>query len=309
MNKASQNNLSTGEITAGKPPYNEPQDSSRETPSGPEAGNARSLLRRKRLKGEEVGRALLCSLVHDYEQRDSESPKPLFTQDDLTRMVAALPSEYERRIYADYVDLHDSLLSLFREAQGQLQQLQHGLHRLSSRISIAEVIGKLDSLLTPISQNTLDPAVASLPRDVHSILTDDFRSILDSKELQAELQSGRDRMVRPAYVWLVGYNATLSVFADGLSMPDLQALQIPLESVRSEAETYDIMIVRCMHERLDAEDARALRRICPPLSLEKIQPDADVMELLTREVKAAGPIGCNAYVAPAAIMAGRLEEE
>lgn len=301
MAKINHNNLSPSEVTDEKSP--------RESLPGPEMSSARSLLRRKRLKGEEVGRALLHSLVHDYEQRDSELPKSLFTQDDLTRMVAALPSEYERRIYADYVELHDSLISLFREAQGQLQQLQHGLYRLSSRISLAEQIGKLNNLLEPISQNTLDPAVAALPREVHGIFTEDFQTILDSEEVQAELQSGRDRMVRPAYIWLVGYNATLSVLAEGLALPELRVLQIPLNFVQSQAKAYDTMVVRCINERLERENAQAFQRICQPLALEKIQPDAEAVEILTQEVKVVGPVGCNAYVAPAAIMAGRVEEK
>lgn len=266
-----------------------------------------ALLRRKKLRGEEVGKALLWSLVSDYEQRNQPNPTPLLTQAHLDRMEAALPSEYERAKYEDYVQLHDALLDLFREAQGQTQQLQHGLYRLCARIQMAELIWKLDDMLEPISQNTLDPAVAALPHEVHGIFTEDFRAILDREDLREELASGRNQMVRPAYTFLAGYNATLSALAGGLDMPELRTLQVPLEAVRSQAAGYDAMIARC-EDLLPDRDAQALLRICPPLALEKIQPFPETVQALTAKVEALGPAGCALRVAPLLVMSGPMEE-
>ena len=65
-----------------------------------------NLLRRKKLKGEEIGRILLLSFIADYKHRGETKYLPLFTQQQLNRMVSALPSDHERQIYAEYVDLY-----------------------------------------------------------------------------------------------------------------------------------------------------------------------------------------------------------
>lgn len=288
------------------PKHHDPNTPTERLSNAPRARIA-ALLRRKKLRGEEVGKALLWSLISDYEQRDSPSFTQLLSQADLEHMEAALPSAYERARYEEYVQLRNNLLQLFQEAQGQLQQLHHAMFRLTSRVSMAELIWKLDDMLVPISQNTLDPAVAALPHEVHGIFTEDFRALLDRKDLQEELQSGRDKMVHPAYRYLIGYNTTLSLLADGLSLPELCALQIPLESVRSQAEAYDKMVIRCA-SLLPEADAKAFRRLCPPLALEEIQPHAETVLAFTDKVKTEGPGGLLSSMGPFLVMVHPMEE-
>lgn len=243
--------------------------------------DARNLLRRKKLSGSEVGRALLASLVHDYRQRTEEAPAPLFTQEDLGRMVSLLPSEYERRIYAEYAELYDGLLSMFREAQGLLQQVQHGLFRLLSRMERDRLLSRLLALVEPLAEHTLDPEVAALPGRVDALFAGDA---CDREELLA----ARNQLVLPAFRRLVGYNAVLSALGKGMDMPDLLVLQIPLEVVRSDAAAYDILVSENL-STLSAADAHALQEVCPPLALEAVQPDQGGIRKLADNLHEHGP--------------------
>ena len=199
---------------------------------------ARALLRRKKLKGEEVGRALLLSFVTDYEQRDSGHAKALFTQQELGQMVAALPSEHERRIYAGFVSLYDDLDAMFAKAQGLLQQLQHGLFRMQARVEKLHLRARLMALVTPLAEHTLDPEVAALPERVDALFIEE-----PSAGDQAELLAARDQLVLPAFRQLQAYNAVLDALAGGMDIPELRVLKISLEVVRFGAKTYDTLIV------------------------------------------------------------------
>lgn len=252
-----------------------------------------ALLRRKKLKGEEVGQALLLSLVSDYRQRNLENPDPLFTQSDLQQMEAALPSDYERALYADYIALRNNLLSLFRQAQGQLQQLTHGLFRLSTYVSLADRVRLLQLRVAPLTGLDGDP---KLPEDLRRLFPEDFEDLLRNPERQAELLLGRSGMVLPAYAALAGYNAMVGIFAEGLPLPELQTLCIQLELVRSQADGYDRMVAESIAAQ-QKEYSILLWAILPPLSLEQIQPDAESIRILTERVRENGPGGCDAFVA------------
>lgn len=253
--------------------------------------NPTNLIRRKKLKGDELGRALLLSLVHDYYQRESEAPSPLFSQDDLERMEKSLSSEYDRSRYSGYVELHKSLLQLFRDAQGQLQQLQHGLYRLNSSLTLAERVLHLQKLLKPLVETSQYPEFKILPETIHALFPEDFSGMLENVTLQNELRAARDLMVLPAYSWLTGYNTMLDIFAQGLPLKELCALRIELNIIRSIKPDYDTLLTKGL-AILPANDAQALRSILKPLALEKINPDHSLVQFYIKNVQTNGPSGC-----------------
>lgn len=245
----------------------------------------RALLRRKKLKGEEVGRALLESLVHDYHQRGNPKSNALFTQQELTQMVAMLPSEYERGIYSTYACLYDELVSLFRQSQGMLQQLQHGLFRLTVRIDTAN---RVEQLVCGLTIDVPVKARDELASQIHTYFIEDFESIAKRPELRKELRAARDELVLPAYTWLIGYNAMLDIYAKGVSIPLLHTLRALVETVWAEAESYDIKVAACI-DRLPGGQAQALRDACPPLGLGDIQAHADFTALYLESIEKNGP--------------------
>lgn len=249
-----------------------------------EAGTAR-LLRRKKLTGEDLGRALLLSFVHDFRHREEADAAPLFTQEQLEQMVSCLPSEYERDIYRQFAAVYEDLIALFRQAQGLVQQLMHGLCRLSNRVSLAEKVLLLERRVSKLSGLDGDPA---LPDDIHALFPEDFEGILTSPALQTELRSSRDLLTLPAYAELTAYNAMLETLARGLALPELLELCSPLEDVRAEAATYDILLARC-YAALPPEESTAFRGLCLPLALESIQPDEEAMARFIGQLKVTGP--------------------
>lgn len=191
---------------------------------------ARNLLRRKKLRGDELGRALLLSFVMDYQQRDAPASQPLFTQQELTLLVAALPSEWERRRYAGYGDLYHELSGLYTYSQGQVQQLENGMGRLFFFLSLSHRLYVLQRAL-PQSKpyiETIFPESLGHPQEGE-------RYALDSRAL-------REKVLIPAYRWLLGYNKVLSLLAQIVSLPALNLLAVEMQPYQEDAGTHDSVL-------------------------------------------------------------------
>lgn len=247
--------------------------------------NTANLLRRKKLKGDELGRALLLSFVHDFRQRNADQSTPLFTQAQLQQLVARLPSEYERDIYQQYAAIYEQVVGLFQQAQGMLQQLLHGLYRLTTRVALAEKVLLLQRRVRKLTGLDGDP---TLPEDIHTLFPEDFEGILSNPTLQAELHSARNLLVLPSYADLIAYNAMLETLGKGLSVPELRELATPLESVRADGDAYDAMLRRCYDALPNAESA-AFRALCGPLALSDIQPDPEAQARFIQQLQDTGP--------------------
>lgn len=97
-----------------------------------------SLLNKTTWKGEEVGRAVILSFIHDYENRGNPKAKPLFTQADMNRMSNGLASDYDGKVYNQYVTLHNGIVEEYNRAQGLYQQAQNGYYRMLIRLTGAQ---------------------------------------------------------------------------------------------------------------------------------------------------------------------------
>lgn len=97
----------------------------------------RRMLRKKSWTGREVGQAIVCTFLDDYQHRDRPRRNPLFTQEEIDRMVLGLKNEQERQAYARYVQLYHGLMEEFNRSQALVQQAQHGQQRIAGRLSAA----------------------------------------------------------------------------------------------------------------------------------------------------------------------------
>lgn len=88
--------------------------------------NLDTLLKKKRVKGEELGRAIVMNLVHDLKHGPNQ---PLFSQDDLQRMQSSLEDSHEIEVYGMYVDLYNGIMLQHWRAQASKQQAYHGYYK------------------------------------------------------------------------------------------------------------------------------------------------------------------------------------
>lgn len=92
--------------------------------------NINKLLSKKGYTGEEVGRALIASLMNDLQYReDGETAKPLFTEGEFSRMENSLEGERDFTAYGLYIEIHNSILQARERLFGQVQQFYHGYYR------------------------------------------------------------------------------------------------------------------------------------------------------------------------------------
>ncbi len=100
--------------------------------------NINKLLKKNTWTGEEVGRALLASLVYDakhYVFSKDEDYKPLFTQEDFNRMIGSLHGEQNREVYSVFLELHNSIKETYNRAMMYPQVFYHGYYRFSNIVS------------------------------------------------------------------------------------------------------------------------------------------------------------------------------
>ena len=77
--------------------------------------------------GEEVGRILIKSFLHDMGAEDREDR--LFTQEDFDIMVRGLKNPADIQTYNVFVAIRNALLAAYSQAQGYFQQLCNGFYR------------------------------------------------------------------------------------------------------------------------------------------------------------------------------------
>lgn len=91
--------------------------------------NIKSLLKRKRWEGAEVGKALVSSIIHDIRYQNKEGYKPLFSQADYDKMESSLITDRDRERYGVYRALYDGIIDQFNKMQATQQQFNHGYYR------------------------------------------------------------------------------------------------------------------------------------------------------------------------------------
>ena len=86
--------------------------------------NTNKLLSQSTWKGKEVGKAVLLTLVE--LNKPNASTKPLFSKEDIRKMVKGLANEHERSIYNRYIELNNAIIDMSMITEGYIQQAYHG---------------------------------------------------------------------------------------------------------------------------------------------------------------------------------------
>lgn len=148
--------------------------------------NITSLLRRKRLSGREVGRALLATLAYDME-RKGKPHKPLFTSDDIQSMESKLTSRASIEEYAVYRSIYLSIIDHHNKGQAMEQQFFNGYYRALMTLHAARAsenwenrITNFPCIMTPKQYKREAAAVVQFLKSRKDSLYSVFFTVLDS---------------------------------------------------------------------------------------------------------------------------------
>ena len=92
------------------------------------ANSIKSLLSKKGWTGEEVGKALIASLLNDIRYQGQEHEQ-LFTQADFDKMESSLSTDRDYLAYGVYRDIYSSIVDTYNRGQGLYQQFYNGYYR------------------------------------------------------------------------------------------------------------------------------------------------------------------------------------
>ena len=93
------------------------------------AKSINSLLAKKGWTGEEVGKALVASLLNDIRNQGKGEYEPLFSQADFDEMESSLRTDKDFLAYGVYRDIYSSIVDTFNRGQGLYQQFYNGYYR------------------------------------------------------------------------------------------------------------------------------------------------------------------------------------
>lgn len=92
------------------------------------ANSIKSLLSKKGWTGEEVGKALIASLLNDIRYQGQEH-ELLFTQADFDKMESSLSTDRDYLAYGVYRDIYNSIVDTYNRGLGLYQQFYNGYYR------------------------------------------------------------------------------------------------------------------------------------------------------------------------------------
>lgn len=93
------------------------------------AKSINSLLAKKGWTGEEVGKALIASLLNDIRNQGKADYEQLFSQADFDKMESSLKTDRDFLAYGVYRDIYSSIVDTFNRGQGLYQQFYNGYYR------------------------------------------------------------------------------------------------------------------------------------------------------------------------------------
>lgn len=152
------------------------------------------LLSKKGYTGEEVGKALIASLMNDLQYReDGETAKPLFSKGEFSRMENSLEGERDFTAYSLYIEIHNSILQARERLFGQVQQFYHGYYRNFTYLRTAMSAERAEMeeeelrpvIMTKRQYEGLKKEVISIKREWRESFYSTFFSVLgDALELE-----------------------------------------------------------------------------------------------------------------------------
>jgi len=144
------------------------------------ATDIKRLLNKKGWTGEEVGKALIASMLNDIKNQ-GKPYQPLFTQADFEKMESSLSTERDYLAYGVYRDIYSSVIDSFNRGQGLYQQFYNGYSRLLTEFreiqhteDAQKIIARYPLIVTEEQYKRLE-AEASARLKAH---TESFNSLL-----------------------------------------------------------------------------------------------------------------------------------
>lgn len=99
------------------------------------------LLRKKGWTGKELGQIVIGNICQMWEsQKNGETPKSLYTKEDLKKMLDTLTDSIQIDTYNGYMKLYDWLKTAYNVADAQQQQMQLKLEKISSYIQVSDAL-------------------------------------------------------------------------------------------------------------------------------------------------------------------------
>lgn len=89
-------------------------------------------LDKKSWSGDEVGKALIASTIHDIKHQGDPDYEPLFSQSEFEKMENSLGTDDDYTVYGVYRDIYSSIIDAYNRGQGLFQQFYNGYSRYSN---------------------------------------------------------------------------------------------------------------------------------------------------------------------------------
>lgn len=183
-------------------------------------------LKKKAWKGEEVGRLLMASLIHDIRHSKDADYKPILEQSEFNVMASSLKTKRDCYVLKVYSKLYESLAYLSNQSQLYMQQIWHGCYRYMlsiyqctyAELEQGQILESKVEWKPIFDRYYLD----KLPKDKK------YHDFLRSEML------GCVRIIKLAYRYIISYNLVVGILGKAYAIDEAEALKLTCISQAEE---------------------------------------------------------------------------
>lgn len=174
-------------------------------------------LKKKALKGEEVGRLLMASLIHDIRHSEDADYKPFLEQSEFNAMASSLKTKRDCYVLKVYSKLYESLAYLFNKSQLYMQQILHGCYRYMLHI--------YRCTYAELEQGQILESKVEWKPIFDEYYLDQLPKNKKYHDFMRKEMLGCVRIIKLAYRYIISYNLVVGILGKAYAIDEAEALK------------------------------------------------------------------------------------
>jgi hypothetical protein len=197
------------------------------------------ILNKKGWTGDEVGKAIIYSLIDSYKQvlQGKAVPTGLFTAAKLKKMVNALEDSSHIRCYNRYIGLNNWLTQYQAVASAYYQQADGAINRLLEIMTTINAIEDeykyIEKLPATMTQKQYEDAIEPYRPNKISIVCglEQFTSLNKTYVENIERLERSKTLIEDGYYYLMAYDKAIELITDYIDIPEFTIFKIGHEAI------------------------------------------------------------------------------
>lgn len=203
--------------------------------------DVKKLLRRKKLKGAEVGRIFIINCANDYNKNLTGIDEGIIPKDQIDKLVDKVVDSEEIEVYNKYVDLQSWIVKNYITASGHEQQAQLAIEKIKNLLQAVDASEKIRAFFNEKNISGSDELIKRL----NNFTLESF--LKNEKEAWGDVRISKAyySVLERSLYFMNGFNSTLDLITEYY---DLGAIEV----YKSRIDWFENTL-KIFNERIDLE--------------------------------------------------------